>query len=81
MNYKWNPFFNLLSQIQNIVVQNQQFGLSVEEPNHPFYYSNFDGILGLTNPTPNTGGSYTLLHQMMSQNQISEPIFSFYFSR
>ncbi|ETE55860.1 hypothetical protein L345_18431, partial [Ophiophagus hannah] len=66
--------------IQNIVVKNQQFGLSVEEPTCPFYYSNFDGILGLTNPTPNTQGSYTLLYQMMSQNQISEPIFSFYFS-
>uniref|UniRef100_A0A8C6X357 Peptidase A1 domain-containing protein n=1 Tax=Naja naja TaxID=35670 RepID=A0A8C6X357_NAJNA len=66
-------------QIQNIVVKNQQFGLSVEEPTNPFYYSNFDGILGLTNPTPNTEES--LLYQMMSQNQISEPIFSFYFSR
>ncbi|XP_060543343.1 pepsin B-like [Pantherophis guttatus] len=66
-------------RIQNIAVQNQQFGLSVEEDNYPFYYSNFDGILGLTNPTPNDGRS--LLHQMMSQNQISEPIFSFYFSR
>ncbi|XP_032074227.1 gastricsin-like [Thamnophis elegans] len=68
-------------QIENIIVQNQQFGLSVEEPNYPFYYGDFDGILGLTNPTPNTVGSNTLLHQMMSQNQISEPIFSFYFSR
>ncbi|XP_039195864.1 pepsin B-like [Crotalus tigris] len=68
-------------RIQNIVVQNQEFGLSVNEPTHPFYYSYFDGILGLTNPSPNYGGSYTLLHQMMSQNQISEPIFSFYFSR
>ncbi|KAG8132119.1 hypothetical protein E2320_009999, partial [Naja naja] len=61
-------------QIQNIVVKTQEFGLSVEEPIYPFYYSNFDGILGLTNFAP-------LLHQMMSQNQISEPIFSFYFSR
>ncbi|KAM3841746.1 pepsin B-like [Vipera latastei] len=66
-------------QIQNIVVQKQQFGLSVDEANYPFYYSNFDGILGLT--SPNYEGSYTLLQQMMSQNQISEPIFSFYFSR
>ncbi|XP_015676045.1 gastricsin-like [Protobothrops mucrosquamatus] len=68
-------------RIQNIVVQKQEFGLSVNEPTQPFYYSYFDGILGLTNPSPNYGGSYTLLHQMMSQNQISEPIFSFYFSR
>ncbi|KAG8132123.1 hypothetical protein E2320_010001 [Naja naja] len=74
----YEPMTNYLN-IQNIVVKNQQFGLSVEEPTNPFYYSNFDGILGLTNPTPNTEES--LLYQMMSQNQISEPIFSFYFSR
>ncbi|KAK9404482.1 hypothetical protein NXF25_009309 [Crotalus adamanteus] len=66
-------------RIQNIVIQKQLFGLSVDEPNYPFYYSDFDGILGLTNP--NYGESYILLNQMMSQNQISEPIFSFYFSR
>ncbi|XP_070795835.1 pepsin B-like [Pituophis catenifer annectens] len=65
-------------RIQNIAIQNQQFGLSVEEANF-FYYANFDGILGLANPPPNPGAS--LLNQMMSQNQISEPIFSFYFSR
>ncbi|XP_070604987.1 pepsin B-like [Erythrolamprus reginae] len=65
-------------RIQNIVVEKQQFGLSVGEANYPFYYSNFDGILGLTNPNPNSGA---LLQQMMNQNQISEPIFSFYFSR
>uniref|UniRef100_A0A8C5RSC9 Peptidase A1 domain-containing protein n=1 Tax=Laticauda laticaudata TaxID=8630 RepID=A0A8C5RSC9_LATLA len=47
-------------------IQNQQFGLSVEEPTYPFYYSNYDGILGLTNPTPNAQGSYSLLHQMMN---------------
>ncbi|XP_063156161.1 pepsin B-like [Candoia aspera] len=66
-------------QIQNIIVQNQQFGLSVYEPTYPFYYSNFDGILGMTNPIPDY--KEALLYQMMSQNQISEPIFSFYFSR
>jgi len=66
-------------QIQNIVVRNQQFGLSVEEPTYPFYTCNFDGILGMTNPIPDYKGA--LLYQMMSQNQISEPIFSFYFSR
>ncbi|XP_007431252.2 gastricsin [Python bivittatus] len=41
----------------------------------------FDGILGMTNPTPNAMGTYTLLYQMMHQKQISEPLFSFYFSR
>ncbi|XP_025033189.1 gastricsin-like, partial [Python bivittatus] len=67
--------------VQNIVVQNQEFGLSVDEPTHPWYYLGYDGILGMTNPTPNAMGTYTLLYQMMHQNQISEPLFSFYFSR
>ncbi|KAM6458117.1 pepsin B-like [Liasis olivaceus] len=68
-------------RVQNIVVQNQEFGLSVDEPTYPWYYANYDGILGLTNPTPNAMGTYTLLYQMMYQKQISEPLFSFYFSR
>ncbi|XP_060087413.1 pepsin B-like [Heteronotia binoei] len=67
-------------QVQNIVVQNQVFGLSEDEPASPFYYANFDGILGMAYPAMAVGG-YTAMQQMLRQGQLSEPNFSFYFSR
>lgn len=77
--HKGNPCSSL-SQVQNIVIQNQVFGLSEDEPASPFYYANFDGILGMAYPAMAVGG-YTAMQQMLRQGQLSEPIFSFYFSR
>ncbi|XP_069732327.1 pepsin B-like [Phaenicophaeus curvirostris] len=67
--------------IQNIVVKNQEFGLSLEEPTQPFYYLEFDGILGMSYPGVGLRGYNTLLENMLLQNQLTEPIFSFYYSR
>ncbi|XP_040472497.1 pepsin B-like [Falco naumanni] len=67
--------------IQNIVIRNQEFGLSLDEPSSPFYYLDFDGILGMSYPGVGISGYNTLLQNMMQQNQLEEPIFSFYFSR
>ncbi|NWU69280.1 PEPC protein, partial [Pterocles burchelli] len=67
--------------IQNIVVRNQEFGLSLEEPSTPFYYLDCDGILGMAYPGVGIGGYNTLLQNMLQQGQLAEPIFSFYYSR
>ncbi|XP_036309230.1 pepsin B [Pipistrellus kuhlii] len=67
--------------VQNIVVQNQEFGLSENEPNNPFYYSDFDGILGMAYPNMAVGNAPTVMQGMLQQGQLSQPIFSFYFSR
>ncbi|KAM6041118.1 pepsin B-like isoform 1-T1 [Theristicus caerulescens] len=67
--------------IQSIVVTNQEFGLSSNEPTQPFYYADFDGILGMGYPSLAVGGTPTVLQGMLQQNQLTEPIFSFYFSR
>ncbi|NWJ11066.1 PEPC protein, partial [Crypturellus undulatus] len=67
--------------IQSIRVTNQEFGLSEDEPTQPFYYANFDGILGMAYPSLAVGGTPTALQGMLQQDQLSEPIFSFYFSR
>ncbi|XP_074119143.1 pepsin B [Sminthopsis crassicaudata] len=67
--------------VQNIVVSNQEFGLSESEPANPFYYSDFDGILGMAYPAMAVGNSPTVMQSMLQQGQLSEPIFSFYFSR
>ncbi|NWX22509.1 PEPC protein, partial [Aegotheles bennettii] len=67
--------------IQSIVVTSQEFGLSQNEPTQPFYYAEFDGILGMGYPSLAVGGIPTALQGMLQQGQLSEPVFSFYFSR
>ncbi|XP_062975200.1 pepsin B-like [Elgaria multicarinata webbii] len=67
-------------RVQNIVIQNQAFGLTLYEPPYPFYYASFDGILGMAYRSL-SGGLAPVTQQMVTQGQLSEPIFSFYFSR
>ncbi|XP_010149596.1 PREDICTED: gastricsin-like [Eurypyga helias] len=67
--------------IQNIVIRNQEFGLSLDEPSRPFYYLDFDGILGMAYPGVGIDGYNTLMQNMLQQGQLAEPIFSFYYSR
>ncbi|NXJ69589.1 PEPC protein, partial [Rostratula benghalensis] len=68
-------------RIQTITVKNQEFGLSKNEPTQPFYYADFDGILGMAYPSLAVAGTPTVLEGMLQQNQLTQPIFSFYFSR
>ncbi|XP_039941496.1 pepsin B [Hirundo rustica] len=68
-------------RLQSITVTNQEFGLSQDEPTQPFYFADFDGILGMAYPSLAVGGMATALEGMLEQNQLAEPIFSFYFSR
>ncbi|NXS46063.1 PEPC protein, partial [Balaeniceps rex] len=68
-------------RLQSITVANQEFGLSSSEPSQPFYYADFDGILGMAYPSLAAGGTPTVLQGMLQQNQLTKPIFSFYFSR
>ncbi|NWW89192.1 PEPC protein, partial [Rhynochetos jubatus] len=68
-------------RIHSIAVTHQEFGLSMQEPTQPFYYADFDGILGMAYPSLAAGGLPTVLQGMLQQNQLTQPIFSFYFSR
>uniref|UniRef100_A0A8C3SG13 Peptidase A1 domain-containing protein n=1 Tax=Chelydra serpentina TaxID=8475 RepID=A0A8C3SG13_CHESE len=67
--------------IQNIAIEHQEFGLSQDEPSSPFYYTYFDGILGMAYPPVAIPGYNTLMQELLQQGQLTEPIFSFYFSR
>ncbi|NXX13770.1 PEPC protein, partial [Podargus strigoides] len=67
--------------IQNIIIKNQEFGLSMDEPTTPFYYLYFDGILGLSYPGVGISGYNTLVQNMLEQGQLTDSIFSFYYSR
>ncbi|NXR11842.1 PEPC protein, partial [Semnornis frantzii] len=68
-------------RIQSITVTQQEFGLSQNEPTQPFYFAEFDGILGMACSSLGVGGTPTVLQGMLQQNQLTQPIFSFYFSR
>ncbi|XP_041283068.1 gastricsin [Onychostruthus taczanowskii] len=68
-------------RIQSITVTQQELGLSQEEPTQPFYFADFDGILGMAFPSLAVGGTATALGGMLQQEQLAEPVFSFYFSR
>ncbi|XP_015263096.1 PREDICTED: gastricsin-like [Gekko japonicus] len=66
--------------LQNIVVTNQEFGLSENEPGTNFIYAQFDGILGMAYPSLAVGGATTALQAMLQENLLSQPVFSFYLS-
>ncbi|XP_039551898.1 gastricsin [Passer montanus] len=68
-------------RIQSITVTGQELGLSQEEPTQPFYFADFDGILGMAFPSLAVGGTATALAGMLQQGQLAQPLFSFYFSR
>uniref|UniRef100_A0A669QID4 Pepsin B n=1 Tax=Phasianus colchicus TaxID=9054 RepID=A0A669QID4_PHACC len=52
-------------RIQTISVRNQEFGLSRDEPTQPFYYAQFDGIMGMAYPALAVGGTPTPLQGML----------------
>ncbi|MEE6511470.1 hypothetical protein FKM82_018023 [Ascaphus truei] len=64
--------------IQGISITNQEIGLTITEPSSNFYYSPFDGILGLAYPGLSVGGATTVMQGMLQQNLLTQPIFSVY---
>ncbi|KAE8623470.1 hypothetical protein XENTR_v10005621 [Xenopus tropicalis] len=64
--------------IQGISITNQEFGLTITEPTSNFYYSPFDGILGLAYPGLSVEGAQTVLQGMMQENLLNPSMFSIY---
>ncbi|KGL85319.1 Pepsin A, partial [Tinamus guttatus] len=67
-------------EVGSITVSNQIFGLSETEPGDFFYYTPFDGILGLAFPSISSSGATPVFDNMMSQDLVSEDLFSVYLS-
>ncbi|NXK24323.1 PEPA protein, partial [Arenaria interpres] len=67
--------------VANIEVLNQIFGLAETEPGAFFYYTPFDGILGLAFPSIASSGATPVFDNMMMQNLVAEDLFSVYLSR
>ncbi|TWW64421.1 T-complex protein 1 subunit beta [Takifugu flavidus] len=68
------------SLINNVTVQNQEFGESVYEPGVAFVMAHFDGILGMGYPSLAQILGNPVFDNMMAQQMVEEPIFSFYLS-
>lgn len=63
------------------MINNQEVGLSTDEPGQTFEVAKFDGILGLSYPSISAGGETPVMDNMMSQNLLDADIFAFYLSR
>ncbi|KAM6359002.1 pepsin A-5 [Alca torda] len=67
--------------VANIEVINQMFGLAETEPGAFFYYTPFDGILGLAFPSIASSGATPVFDNMMMQNLVAKDLFSVYLSK
>ncbi|XP_068253893.1 pepsin A-like [Nyctibius grandis] len=66
--------------VADLQVTNQIFGLSQTEPGDFFYYSPFDGILGLAFPSISSSGATPVFDNMMSEGLVEQDLFSVYLS-
>lgn len=57
------------------------FGLAETEPGAFFYYTPFDGILGLAFPSIASSGATPVFDNMMMQNLVAKDLFSVYLSK
>lgn len=71
----------LPSQIGDLTVVAQAFGLSLEEPGSFMEYAVFDGILGLGYPDLGFQGITPVFDNLWIQGLIPQNLFAFYLSR
>ncbi|KAM6133080.1 pepsin A-5 [Phoenicopterus ruber ruber] len=67
--------------VSDIEVVNQIFGLAESEPGNFFYYTPFDGILGLAFPSIASSGATPVFDNMMKEHLVAKDLFSVYLSR
>ncbi|XP_026555456.1 cathepsin E-like [Pseudonaja textilis] len=68
-------------QISNISIEAQDFGESLLEPGNTFVSAHFDGVLGLAYPNLSVMDAVPVFDNMMRQNLVEEPVFSFFLNR
>ncbi|CAL8324368.1 unnamed protein product [Lota lota] len=68
-------------KVSGVSVVNQEFGESVYEPGSTFLMAQFDGVLGMAYPQLAEILGKPVFDNMMSQNSVEQPVFSFYLAR
>ncbi|XP_026219949.1 nothepsin [Anabas testudineus] len=68
-------------KVAGLTALNQEFGESVYEPGATFVMARFDGVLGMGYPALAEILGNPVFDNMMAQNLVDEPVFSFYLSR
>lgn len=68
-------------EVGDLVVKNQDFIEATSEPGSVFVSSKFDGILGLGFQTISVRNAVPPWYNMIDQNLIKEPVFSFWLNR
>jgi len=71
---------NDVLSVGDITVENQDFGESVKEPGLTFAFGKFDGIFGLGYDRISVKGVVPPFYNMINQELLDEPIFSFWLS-
>ncbi|XP_030129447.4 pepsin A [Taeniopygia guttata] len=67
--------------VAGINVRHQIFGLAETEPGDFFYYTPFDGILGLAFPSIASSGATPVFDNMIMEDLVDRNLFSVYLSR
>uniref|UniRef100_A0A914H9Z3 Peptidase A1 domain-containing protein n=1 Tax=Globodera rostochiensis TaxID=31243 RepID=A0A914H9Z3_GLORO len=67
--------------IANICVQQQEFAEATSEPGITFLASKFDGILGMGFPAASVKNMSTVFDNLVTQQKVQRPIFSFWLNR
>ncbi|XP_066524969.1 nothepsin [Hoplias malabaricus] len=70
-----------LLRVGSVSVDNQVFGESVYEPGMSFVKTKFDGVLGLSYPVLADEMGVPVFDNMISQDKLEKPMFSFYLSK
>lgn len=73
--------FTIDEQISNISIEAQDFGESLLEPGNTFVSAYFDGVLGLAYPNLSVVEAVPVFDNMMRQNLVEQPVFSFFLNR
>ena len=68
-------------QVSDKAVKDQVFAEAMLQPGKTFVFAQFDGILGMGYSTISVNNVPTVFENMIKQQLIPEPIFSFYLNR